>query len=138
MKGYNIIAVYNKECNKVLMCKRRKNPYKGLDNMVGGKIEPDEDGLDAAYRELWEETGIGKEDIKLTHFMDFTYYLYDCYMEVYVGCLNKNVTVAGDENELYWSEIDCDFFDQSKYAGEGNLGHIVTLIEQQKEKVLVL
>ena len=54
----NIIAVFDKEKEKVLVCRRRKNPYKGLLNFVGGKIEKEEDGLTAAYRELWEETGI--------------------------------------------------------------------------------
>ena len=67
----NIIAVFDKEKEKVLVCRRRKNPYKGLLNFVGGKIEKEEDGLTAAYRELWEETGITDADIELTHLMDF-------------------------------------------------------------------
>ena len=58
MKGYNVIAVFNEDADKWLMCKRRKNPYKGLSNLVGGKIEQGEDGLGVAYRELQEETGI--------------------------------------------------------------------------------
>ena len=29
MKGYNVIVVYNKEADKMLMCKRVKEPYKG-------------------------------------------------------------------------------------------------------------
>lgn len=49
---FNIIAVFDKDCENILMCKRRKNPYKGLYNLVGGKIENGEDGLSAAYREL--------------------------------------------------------------------------------------
>ena len=43
----NIIAVFDKEKEKVLVCRRRKNPYKGLLNFVGGKIEKEEDGLTA-------------------------------------------------------------------------------------------
>ena len=65
MKGYNVIVVFNKEADKMLMCKRIKEPYKGLSNFVGGKIEAGEDGMDAAYRELFEETSIVREDIKL-------------------------------------------------------------------------
>ena len=57
------------------MCKRKKDPYKGLANFVGGKIEKNENGLDAAYRELEEETTITKDDIMLLHIMDFTYYI---------------------------------------------------------------
>ncbi|MCM1243063.1 MAG: NUDIX domain-containing protein [Roseburia sp.] len=130
MQGYNAIAVFNETNDKLLMCRRKKDPYKGLSNFVGGKIEPDEDGLAAAYRELEEETAITREDIVLTHLMDFTYYLDDYYLEIYVGKLNKSVTVAGDENELYWSALDCDFFDASQYAGEGNIGHIMLHIEK--------
>lgn len=135
MQGYNLIAVYNETLDRLLMCKRKKNPYKGLSNFVGGKIETGEDGLHAAYRELWEETSITKEDIILTHLMDFTYCLDDCYVEVYVGRLNKAVEVTGDENELYWSGTDFDFFDMTKYAGEGNIGHIMEHIKYSWEKL---
>ncbi|MDE6470877.1 MAG: NUDIX domain-containing protein, partial [Eubacterium sp.] len=116
----------------MLMCKRRKNPYKGLSNFVGGKIEINENGLNAAYRELEEETSITKNDIILSHLMDFTYPLDNCYLEIYVGKLNKSVEVCGDENELYWSELDKNFFDATKYAGEGNIGHIMMHVEMHK------
>lgn len=52
MKELNVILVYNKEENKILMCKREKEPYKGKFNLVGGKVEQNEDELHAAYREL--------------------------------------------------------------------------------------
>lgn len=129
MQGYNLIAVFNEHADKMLMCKRRKNPYKGLSNFVGGKIEENEDGLEAAYRELEEETAITRNDIPLSHLMDFTYYFDNCYVEVYVGKLNKAVEVSGDENDLYWSALNNDFFDVKQYAGEGNIGHIMMHIE---------
>lgn len=136
MQGYNLIAVYNKECDRLLMCVRKKQPYLGLSNLVGGKIEKGEESLSAAYRELAEETSIIKEDIILTRLMDFTYPFDDCYVEVYAGRLNKSVEVCGDENDLYWSTLDCNFFDAGKYAGEGNIGHILMHIEYNKDKVL--
>ena len=129
MQGYNLIVVYNEAADKVLMCRRSHDPYKGMSNFVGGKIEPGEDGLAAAYRELEEETAITSKDIVLTHFIDFTYHLADCYVEVYVGKLDKTVNVHGDENPLYWSDTDCDFFDVVEYAGEGNIGHIMIHID---------
>ncbi|MDE6014384.1 MAG: NUDIX hydrolase [Acetatifactor sp.] len=136
MQGLNVIAVFDVAAEKMLMCKRRKDPYKGLSNFVGGKIEPNEDGITAAYRELEEETAITREDIELTHLMDFTYHLDQCYVEVYVGKLNKTVAVHGEENDLYWSDLNHDFFDASQYAGEGNIGHIMMHIEMAKEKLL--
>ncbi|MDE6725672.1 MAG: NUDIX domain-containing protein [Ruminiclostridium sp.] len=136
MQGYNLVAVFSKDCSKMLMCKRLKDPYKGLINMVGGKIEENEDHETAAYRELFEETGITREQIKLTHLMDFTYHLDNCYVEVYVGRLNCEVTVKGDENTLFWSGFDHDFFDMEEYAGEGNIGHIMEHIKLFKEQLL--
>lgn len=134
MQGYNVIVVYDQTEDRLLLCKRRRDPYKGLSNFVGGKIEAGEDKMAAAYRELEEETGITAEDIHLTHFMDFTYYVDDCYVEMYVGKLNKPVEVRGEENELYWSGLDCDFFDMKKYAGEGNMGHMIELVRQCRER----
>ena len=138
MKGYNVVVVFNKEADKMLMCKRIKEPYLGLSNFVGGKIEEDEDGMTAAYRELFEETSIEKDDIRLTHLMDFTYHMAKEYVEVYVGRLKRDVEIRGDENILYWSELDCDFFNPTLYAGEGNIGHIMMHINFDREKLLDL
>lgn len=136
MRGYNVIVVYNENADKILMCKRKKDPYKGLANFVGGKIEKNENGLDAAYRELEEETTITKDDIMLLHIMDFKYYIENYYLEVYVGKLNKIVDVNGTENKLFWSTLDNNFFDETQYAGEGNIGHIVQYIETLKGELL--
>lgn len=138
MQGYNLIAVFHKDTDKWLMCRRKKDPYKGLSNLVGGKIEAGEDGMDAAYRELEEETAIRRDDIHLTHLMDFSYPLDDCYVEVYVGRLKREVEVSGDENTLYWSDLEQNFFDSSKYAGEGNIGHIWEHIELKWQFLLQL
>ena len=136
MQGYNIIVIFNVHADKVLMCKRRKNPYKGLSNFVGGKIEKHESGLDAAYRELEEETAIASNDVILSHLMDFTYYYENCRLEVYVGKLNKEMDVIGEENELYWSTLDQDFFDVTRFAGEGNIGHIMMQIKMFQKELL--
>ncbi|MBO5402099.1 MAG: NUDIX domain-containing protein [Clostridia bacterium] len=135
MKGSNIIAVFNKDHTKVLMCKRRSDPYKGKYNFVGGKIEQGEDGMSAAYRELEEETGITRRDISLIHFIDFTYHWYGIRLEFYIGRLNSDIPVHGDENDLLWIPLDSDFFDISTFAGEGNIGHMMLLVEMEKEKI---
>ena len=113
-----------------MFCKRLKDPYKGLYNLVGGKIESGEDGFGAAYRELLEETGIDKSKISLRHMMDFTYYNQDCYVEVYVGFLNENVKLQREYHPLVWLTLEQDFFDQSKFAGEGNIGHMIEQVRQ--------
>lgn len=136
MQGYNLIVVFNETADRMLMCKRKKDPYKDLFNFVGGKINAGEDGLHAAYRELWEETTITGDDIFLTHLMDFTYCVDECYVEVYVGRLKHDVTVRGEENDLFWSELDMDFFDPKQYAGEGNIGHIMMHVEMHWGELL--
>lgn len=138
MQGYNLIVVYSHDGSKILMCKRKKDPYKGLSNFVGGKINQGEDGFESAYRELYEETSITKNHIKLKHFADFTYYYGDCYIEIYVGKLNQDFQVLGDENFLYWSDFNHNFFNSKEYAGEGNIGHILEEIELIKSEIIDL
>lgn len=136
MKKLNVIIVYNKEEDKILMCKREKEPYKGKFNLVGGKVEQDEDELHAAYRELREETGITNKDITLTHIMNFQYKMQDMELEVYAGKLNKSVDLIEELNKLYWIDKNENFFDLEKYAGEGNIGHMLQQVEIYKDKVL--
>ena len=129
MKKLNVILVFNKDENKILMCKRAKEPYKGKYNLVGGKVEKDEKELDAAYRELQEETGITGEDITLTHIMNFQYMLSDMELEVYVGKLNRDVELTEEINKLCWMDKKENFFDMEKFAGEGNIGHMLYQLE---------
>jgi 8-oxo-dGTP diphosphatase len=131
MKTYNVILLYNKGGDKILMCERRKPPYQGLRNLVGGKVEPGEESRDAAYRELYEETSITREMVDLLHLMDFTYYNPECRVEVYAGRLSRDVAVSGDENDLLWVSADDNFFDMTRYAGEGNIGHMVEIYKRR-------
>lgn len=135
MKKLNVILVYNKEEEKILMCKREKEPYKGKFNLVGGKVEEGEKELDAAYRELQEETGITKQDINLKHLMNFQYEILDMELELYVGKLNKEKEVIEEINKLYWLDKNEDFFNVEKFAGEGNIGHMVKQVEIYKDKL---
>lgn len=134
MKKMNVIVVFNKDMTKTLMCKRTKEPYKGMYNLVGGKIEKENDGLNEAYRELNEETNISKEDINLTYFMNIAYVKWNKELEVYYGVLNKDVQLVEEINKLEWVDINDNFFDMKKYAGEGNIGHIIEEIKIDLDK----
>lgn len=126
---YNVVIIFDKDMKKTLMCRRTKEPYKGMYNLVGGKIEKENDGLNEAYRELFEETNISKNDVSLKHFMNIDYLAFNKSLEVYYGVLNKKVELIEEVNKLEWINADDNFFDMQKYAGEGNIGHIIEEIK---------
>ena len=134
MKQYNVIVIFNKAMNKTLMCKRTKEPDMGMYNLVGGKIEKENDGFNEAYRELIEETNISKKDVELKHFMNIEYISFNKSLEVYYGILNKEVELVEEVNKLEWVDINDNFFDMTKYAGEGNIGHIIEEIKIEMKK----
>jgi hydrolase, NUDIX family len=125
-KGYTLIVVFDKLIQNILFCKRVKEPYIGLYNFVGGKIEEKEESSAGAYRELFEETGISQDKIKLSPMMKILYYDTGTSLEVYVGVLNENVELISEINPLKWFDINTDFYNSKVFAGEGNVAHIVS------------
>lgn len=135
MRKFNLIVVFNKKLDKVLFCIRAKEPYKGKYNFVGGKVEEGESNDFAAYRELFEETGIAKEDIELEHFMDLNYFKYKNNLQVYYGILKHDVSLIEEKNKLEWVTIDKELLDNEKFAGNHNIPHIITQIKVYLEMV---
>lgn len=131
MQGFNAILIYDSSGEQLLFCHRMKEPYKGKYNFVGGKIEPGEDGFTAAYRELFEETGITRKDVELYHLMDLTYHVRDFYLEIYAGKLNHaDIRLVAEKNPLCWMSYFENFFDTGRFAGDGNIGHIVRIAKE--------
>lgn len=89
MKKLNVIIVYDENEENLLMCKREKEPYKGLYNLVGGKLEDGEEEYCAAYRD--------------------------------------------EVNKLYWLDKNENYFDITKFAGEGNIGHMLEQVNLNKD-----
>lgn len=135
MKKLNLIIMFNENEDKVLMCKRVKDPYKGLYNLVGGKLENGENELAGAYRELQEETGITTDDTILYHMMDYKYYIEDTELQVFIGKLNKEKELVEELNKLEWLDKSENFFDSSKFAGNGNIGHMIEEVYKNKENI---
>lgn len=126
-KHSNCIVVFNKDKSEVLFCKRTKEPFKGQYNFVGGKVEKDESSINAAYRELEEETGISAEDIKLYRMMDITYYHLNFVLELYVGRLQEEMELVEEVNPLEWLSIEENFADPDRFAGKQNIAHIINV-----------
>ena len=129
MRKLNLIVVFNKDLSKALFCIRAKEPYKGLYNFVGGKVEKDESNDNAAYRELFEETGISCNDIKLDHFMDLNYFKYENNIQVYYGILKHEVNLIEEKNKLEWLNINEELLNNEKFAGNYNIPHIIRQIK---------
>ena len=123
----NCIVVFNKDKDSVLFCKRKKEPYAGLLNFVGGKVEKGEPSEEAAYRELFEETGIGRKQICLYRLMDISYYHQRFVLEMYVGKLEEDVNLCEEKNPLLWLPLTEDFADPDRFAGEQNIAHIINV-----------
>lgn len=135
MTKYNLILVLNPEETAVLMCKRVKDPYLGKYNLVGGKIENDENPLESAYRELEEETGITKSDISIQPFIDFVWHPVDMLMHVFIGRLRHDVSVVEEVHPLHWIDVESNFFDTNVFAGEGNIGHMIAIYKLERDVI---
>ena len=121
----NLIVLFDAPGERVLCCLRRRPPYAGLYNLPGGRVEPGESGQNAAERELMEETGVAPQDAPLRKMLRTEYFWDDWALEVYVGRLNRPMNVYGEENELRWTPLSENFYDSSRFAGAGNVGHFV-------------
>ena len=75
--------------------------------------------------EATRKTGISRSDVTLSHMMDFTYYNQHCIVEVYAGVLKGDVELVSEKHPLCWIDAGEDFFDLERFAGEGNIGHMV-------------
>ena len=139
MKRYNIIMVYDQEFRRILFCKRKKRPYIGKLNFPGGKWEEGEEYIDAAYRELWEETGINRELITpMFHLMDFSYYDTEIILELYICRLLQDVKLIQEAggNELVWiSTAGTDFGDTEIFGGDGNILHCYLMAERNRKLI---
>ena len=139
MKRYNIVMVYDQEMKRILFCKRKKRPYIGKLNFPGGKWEEGETCIDAAYRELQEETGIERDAITpMFHLIDFSYYDTDSILELYVCRLLHAVELVQEAggNELIWIPIEgTDFGNTEVFGGDGNILHCYLMTERNKKLI---
>lgn len=66
--------------------------------------------------------------------MNIAYVKWNKELEVYYGILNNDVKLVEEINKLEWVDINDNFFDIKKYAGEGNIGHIIEEIKVDLDK----
>lgn len=127
---YNLILVIDKQNDAILMCKRTTNPEKGKYNFVGGKVNQDETDLQAAYRELYEETGIAQNNIDLKELTDLYYEHDNSHLKVYYGYIKGEIELIEEKHPLNWHSLRRSSFDDSEYAS-----HIKDLINQLNSRI---
>lgn len=128
MKKVNLMIVIHPNRKHVLMCHRQTDPYKGLYNFVGGKVNDGEGDWSAAYRELKEETGIKSSQIQLKLLFKTYYPFDDLELQVYYGFLEEEPMLVEEKHPLHWRLLSDDFSNDSIYAGHGNIEHMIQLI----------
>ena len=104
------IIVIRKQIQEILLIERKHPPYENCWALPGGFVDKDENLIDAAYRELKEETNICK--ISLEQFYTFGDKGRDLrghiVSVIYYGFIDilKNNAVAGDDAAaLKWFDI---------------------------------
>lgn len=102
----NMIMVLDKKNNKVLVQNRNKQP-KGI-TFPGGHVEKGESFVEAAIREVKEETGLTVKNLKacgVIHWCNKE--TDDRYLAfLYKTCDFKGSIKHSDEGEVFWTDIE--------------------------------
>ena len=61
--------------------------------------------------------------------MDLNYYKYEKNLQVYYGVLKYEVTLIEEKNKLEWVTINDRLLDNTKFAGNYNIPHIIRQIK---------
>ena len=103
----NMVMVYDKDTRRTVVQNRVKY-WKGI-SFPGGHVEKGESFIDSAKREVFEETGLKVDNLKLCGIIDW------CHRksgERYMVMLYKTDTYSGEligeteEGKVFWADID--------------------------------
>lgn len=108
-----IFSRYNNRL-KLLLIRRKNHPYIQQWALPGGFLDIDEDILDAAYRELKEETSIERDQVRLYQLHTYGAVHRDPRMRVisvaHVALINQELKVEAndDADDAVWFEVQTD------------------------------
>ena len=106
LKRTAVICVLRNGSNFLLL-KRLKEPNRDQYTPVGGKLDPFESPIRAAYRETWEETGIKAEKMTFCGVLtESSPTAYNWMSYVYVADVDYIPAPPCNEGELEWISFD--------------------------------
>jgi len=138
--------------NRYLFHLRKKNPYKEMIGLVGGKVEKEETTDEAIIREVFEETGLkckkisllgvvkdnffNKKEIKINYLF---VYLIDAFGEIKEKKDEGNIVIFPKEKEIEKMKakfIPIDYFIFEKYK-KSQLHYFETMTEINEKNKLI-
>ena len=128
MKRYVVILLFNIDMSKVLLIKRKRNPYLNLYNGIGGKIEDGESKFDCCIRETKEEINVNlccPKQLVTCVYPENDKFKYNSNVElnVFYDVIKENVFEENDEGTFEWLKVDFVLNANNKLiAGYGNVG----------------
>ncbi len=137
--GVKIIAIHQ---GKIIMTKeKRPGEQKTYYTMPGGGIEENELPLDAAKRELLEETGVRSDTWEELYAFDvLNYPRIDFYTYLYVArnCTKVSEPKLDGGEEIAIEEVDFDTFVKNLYSNKERFGMAFSQIIENTEKINAL
>ena len=67
--------------------------------------------------------------------MNFDYPFQDMQLQVYIGKIKKQIELVEEVNQLFWIEINSDFWNLDKFAGDGNIWHMIKYADNYKNEL---
>ena len=109
--------------NKILMINRKKPPFMGMWNALGGHQEAGEDAATCAKREIAEESGVVVESVELYSISTWNYD--DDLIYVYLSTLDETFDVSSFPKKI--NEGIIDFLDINWVLDNKNYGVVPDL-----------
>ncbi len=140
MKRFVVILLFNEDMSKILLIKRKKKPYIGLYNGIGGKIEGDESVLECCIRETMEEVNVSLFNPKLlvTHIYpenDMLKQNSNIELNVLYDIIKESNFEENEEGIFEWLNVDFVLDTNNKLiAGYGNVGLFAREILESENK----
>lgn len=111
MKSATLIFLIKKDTDQICLAMKKRGFGEGKFNGFGGKVNDNEDILDAAVRELSEESGVIVQKDDLKHVADLDFIFEDNsdwgqFVTVYLAEEWQNYPIETEEMKPYWYSFD--------------------------------